>query len=74
MNSPLDRWSRVQQFARQLGALASEIRSLRGSLTAVDRTRLLAPETVAHRALVAGELKALRETAGELLSLLEEKP
>jgi hypothetical protein len=71
LNSPLDRWTRVQQYGRQLGILAGEIRTVRGSLTAVDRARLLAPEMVSHRALVAGELRSLIDQAGELLALLE---
>jgi hypothetical protein len=71
LNSPLDRWTRVQEYGRRLATLTGEIRTLRGSLTAVDRARLLSAEMVAFRALVAGELKALRETAGELLAELE---
>jgi hypothetical protein len=72
LNSPLDRWTRVQQYRRRLATLAGEIRTLRGSLTAVDRVRVTSAEMVADRPMLAAELVALIETAAELLGLCQE--
>jgi hypothetical protein len=61
----------VQSFARSLATLTGDVRSLRGSLTALDRARALAPEMVHQRPPLAGELRSLAEVASKLAAELE---
>jgi hypothetical protein len=64
-NRGLDRWSRQQQFARQLATLDQEIHQVTGNLRGVNRDKLNSAEMAGYRDL-------LRRGLAELLAAAED--